>query len=262
MKVVIKLGGTLLEDPEQRERLIAEIASVQHSGRRLLVVHGGGKQLSRYLAEKGIQSEFRDGLRVSNAEVIDALLKVLAGKLNKEVVALFRRHGVTAIGLTGIDGALVDAVQLDPALGAVGKPSRTNGRLLNLLTDAGYLPVVACLAGDRYGNIYNVNADQMAASCARAFEADLLVFLTDVEGVLSPNGRVIRQLNADEIEQLIGEGIATGGMAAKLRAAAEAIESGLRQVVIAPGRMEEVISRVLSGELVGTRLLGQYSWAY
>ena len=255
MKVLIKLGGTLLDGTESRDRLAREIAAVVESGAQAVVVHGGGKQMTRFLAERGVESRFVNGLRVTTPEVLDAVLKVFAGSVNHELVSALNRAGARAVGLSGIDACLVEAVQMDPALGAVGRVTRANAELLDLLTAAGFLPVVACVAGDRDGNVYNVNADQMAVACAAGFGADRLIFLTDVDGVLDANKNIRGDLTAAECAQLIAAGVATGGMQAKLNAAAGALEGGVGQVQIAPGARPGVLAQVLAGEPVGTRLV-------
>ena len=143
---------------------------------------------------------------------------------------------------------------MDPALGAVGRVMRANPALLRTLAGGGFLPVVACVGGDRQGRLYNVNADQMAVACAAAMEADMLVFLTDVEGVLDGEKRLLPQLTAAETQALIDAGVATGGMQAKLNAATSALRQGVGQVRIAPGAAERILERVLAGETAGTRL--------
>ena len=164
-KLLVKLGGTLLDEESSRTRLARELAALAaRSDVRLVVVHGGGKQMTRFLSERGIESRFIGGLRVTTPEVIDAVLKVFAGSVNHQLVASLVAAGAGAVGLTGIDACLTEAEHWNEELGAVGRPVRANGALLDLLTGSGYLPVVACVAGDRQGNIYNVNADQMAAA--------------------------------------------------------------------------------------------------
>ena len=190
MKILVKLGGTLLDSVESRARLAAEIVAAQAQGHEVVVVHGGGKQMTRFLSERGIESRFVNGLRVSTPEVIDAVLKVLAGTVNHELVAALVAAGGRAVGLSGIDAGLTEAEPMDPELGAVGRPVRSNGALLELLASHGYLPVVACVAGDRNGRIYNVNADQMAVACAVGFGAASLFFLTDVDGVRNAAGAI------------------------------------------------------------------------
>jgi acetylglutamate kinase len=143
---------------------------------------------------------------------------------------------------------------MDPSLGAVGRVMRANPELLDLLAANGYLPVVACVGGDRAGRLYNVNADQMAVACAAAFAADVLLFLTDVAGVLDAEKRVRRELSAAEAEGLIAAGVATGGMQAKLNAAVSALRQGVGQVRIAPGADAGIVERVLAGDAAGTRI--------
>ena len=147
MRLLIKLGGTLLDAAESRGRLAREIADVARR-EQVVVVHGGGKQMTRFLAERGVESRFVNGLRVTTDEVIDAVVKVFAGSVNAQLVSSFRAAGARPVGLSGLSGGLVDAVQLDPELGHVGKPVASDGRLLELLVKEGYLPVVACVAGD------------------------------------------------------------------------------------------------------------------
>jgi acetylglutamate kinase len=143
---------------------------------------------------------------------------------------------------------------MDPALGAVGRPVRANTALLDLLTGGGYLPVVACVAGDAEGRVYNVNADQMAVACASGWQAPTLLFLTDVDGVRGAQGAVVSSLTPPGAAELIAAGVATGGMQAKLNAACQALQSGVAEVLIVPGALPHVIERILSGERVGTRM--------
>jgi acetylglutamate kinase len=254
MKLLVKLGGTLLDAPASREALAGQIAGVRARGHEIVVVHGGGKQMTRYLAEHGVESRFVNGLRVTSPETIDAVLKVFAGSVNHQLVASLNRAGALAVGLSGIDALLAEAEQMDPALGAVGRITRANADLLEVLTAHGYLPVVACVAGDRQGGIYNVNADQMASACAAGFGARQLIFLTDVAGVLDAAQSVRALLTPPEIRRLIGAGVATGGMQAKLEAAVAALDRGVGEVRIAPGAEANVLERLLGGEEMGTRI--------
>ena len=255
LKVLVKLGGTLLDAPESRARLAAELAAAAREGVELVVVHGGGKQMTRFLAERGIESRFVNGLRVTTPETIDAVLKVFAGSVNHELVSALVAARAQAVGLSGIDACLVEAEPLDPALGAVGRVVRVNPELLHLLTESGYVPVVACVAGDRQGHVYNVNADQMAVACAAAFGAGILLFLTDVQGVMNAEREVISELTPAECDRLIAQGIATGGMQAKLNAASEAVRRGVGQVLIAPGSVPGIVKQALESQSVGTRLV-------
>jgi acetylglutamate kinase len=252
VKLLIKLGGTLLDSKESRARLAKEIAGLAH---HVVVVHGGGKQMTRYLAERNVESRFVNGLRVTTPEVVDAVLKVFAGTVNTELVGAFRAAGARPVGLTGLDAGLVDAELLAEELGAVGKPVRSDPALIELLTRADYLPVVACVAGDAKGSVFNVNADQMAVACASSFGAEKLIFLTDVDGVRGAEDQVLESLTAEQAAGLIQAGVATGGMQAKLEAAVSALQSGVREIVIAPGARPHVVEEILAGKQIGTRII-------
>ena len=255
MRILVKLGGTLLDREDLRLSLACQIARAAGAGYEVVVVHGGGKQMTRFLAERGIESRFVNGLRVTTPETMDAVVKVLAGTVNHELVAALTKAGASAVGLSGVDSGLATAVQMDPELGAVGRVVNSNPALLRLLTANGYIPVVACLAGDAEGRMYNVNADQMAVACAAGFEVGQLVFLTDVEGVLDGSKQLCAELTVAGCERLIADGVATGGMQAKLNAATSALRQGVGQVRIAPGAAPDVLARVLAGDTLGTRVI-------
>jgi acetylglutamate kinase len=254
MRVLVKLGGTLLDQPESRLRLAREIVQAASPDLAMVVVHGGGKQMTRFLAERGVESQFINGLRVTDPSVIDAVVKVFKGSVNADLVTSLRAAGGLPVGLSGLDAGLVDAVILDPALGQVGRPVASDARLLEVLTGAGYLPVVACIAGDAQGQIFNVNADQMAVACAASLHADRLFFLTDVDGVKGSDGTVFASLNSVQARQLIADGVATGGMQAKLEAALDALSRGVGEVCIAPGARAGIVQQLFSGANVGTRI--------
>jgi acetylglutamate kinase len=254
VKALVKLGGTLLDEPESRARLAREIAAFARTA-QVVVVHGGSKQMTRYLAASGVESTFVKGLRVTTPGVLDALLKVLAGTVNHELVAAFVKAGARPVGLSGLDGSICVAEQLSPELGAVGKPVASNPELLDLLSSHGFLPVVACIGGGTRGEIYNVNADQMAVSSAAGFRADRLFFLTDVDGVRDASGKVMPTLTPKEIDGLIADGVATGGMQAKLEAAKAALAGGVSEIVIAPGQTPAILDRLAAGEQAGTRIV-------
>ncbi len=253
-KVLIKLGGTLLDDAESLGAIARQLAGVARE-HQLVVVHGGGKQVTRYLQERGVESRFVGGLRVSDAPVIDAVVKVIAGSVNKQLAGALIAAGRAAIGISGVDGPLTVAEQLSPELGFVGKPVKSNGALLEGLIREGFTPVVACIAGDHSGQVYNVNADAMAVSCATGWGARQLLFLTDVPGVKDEKGALIPSLTPEVLRGLIESGIAHGGMQAKLESALVALAGGLREVTIALGREHDVCARVLRGDAVGTRIV-------
>lgn len=253
MKVLLKLGGTLLDDASKLSAMAQQLSQVTVA-HQLVVVHGGGKQVTRFLEERGVVSRFVGGLRVSDATVIDAVTKVIAGSVNTHLVSALAAAGQLAVGLSGVDGNLTRAEQLGPELEFVGRPTQSNGSLLQLLVNAGYLPVVACLAGDEHGRVFNVNADQMAVSCAVGWQAERLIFLTDVTGVRDASGAVLTTLTPEHVTDLIETGVAHGGMQAKLEAAMAALRSGLR-VTIAHGAEPSIAPRLLDGEALGTELV-------
>lgn len=249
MKALIKIGGSLLDDPASRNDIACQIAEVAASGVSVTVVHGGGKQMTRFLDERGIQSRFVRGLRVTTEETIDAVLKVLAGTVNTQLVSAL---GAKAVGLTGIDAGLATAEQLDPELGFVGRVVASDPSVLDALIRAGMLPVVACVAGGENGQVFNVNGDSMAVAIASSWRVDRLVFLTDVSGVLDANKEIIPVLTVACCKELIDTGVATGGMQAKLNAATDAVEGGVREVSIVKGTVPFILKRVFAGEEVGT----------
>ncbi len=256
MRILIKLGGTLLDAPDSLDRLAREItAAVSLGDYEIVVVHGGGKQMTRFLAERGVESRFVNGLRVTTPEIIDAVVKVFAGSVNTQLVTAFRAAGARPVGLTGLDAGLVDAEVLNPELGLVGKPVHSDTRLLEVLVREGYLPVIACVAGDSIGRIFNVNADQMAVACAVSFRVEKLLFLTDVDGVRDGQGVTRQVLTAAESKELIATGVASGGMQAKLEAAIKALHAGVREVLIAPGARADVVGSLLRQGRIGTRLI-------
>jgi acetylglutamate kinase len=252
MKLFVKLGGTLLENSASRLSLAQQIATQHRMNSFVVVVHGGGKQMTRFLEERAVPNEFVEGLRISSPAVIDAVLKVFAGSVNHELVATLVAASAPAVGLSGIDANLTECTLVNPALGQVGRPVATKTRLFDTLCQGGYLPVVACVGGDAKGNVYNVNGDQMATSLAAGWKADRLFFLTDVEGVRGADGQRIPRLTRAQAEQLIADGVATGGMLAKLRAAREALDGGVHEVRILLGTETNVIARALAGESIGT----------
>ena len=254
MRILIKVGGTLLDAAELRQSLAGQIAAQAGRGVEVTVVHGGGKRMTRFLAERGIETSFVNGLRVTTPEIMDAALKVLAGSVNRELVASLIAAGARAVGLSGIDGNLVEAQKMNAELGLVGRVVRANPALLDILVENGFVPVVACIAGDGHGQIYNINADQFAAACACAWHADRLIFLTDIAGVLDGAGRVQAVLTREQSAGLIASGAATAGMQAKLNAACSAMDEGVEQVSIVPGAAPDVLQRVLRDEPLGTRI--------
>jgi acetylglutamate kinase len=254
LKALIKIGGSLLDDPASRNDIARQIAEVAASGVSVTVVHGGGKQMTRFLEERGIQSRFVGGLRVTTDETIDAVLKVLAGTVNTQLAAALCGAGAKAVGLTGIDAGLATAEQLDPELGFVGRVVSSDPAVLNALSEAAFLPVVACVAGGTQGQVFNVNGDSMAVAIASSWGVNRLVFLTDVSGVLDDKKAIIPMLTIEGCRNLIDTGVATGGMQAKLNAATDAVAGGVHEVGIVKGTDPFVVKRVFAGEEIGTRI--------
>ena len=245
MKIVVKIGGTLVEDAALRTRIVESVARAFRAGHQIVLVHGGGKLLSRYLEQAGIESRFVDGLRVTSEAAMDGVVKVFAGTVNHQLLAAFHRSGVPAAGISGVDAGCLVAEKLvginGQDWGLVGKIVRTNPHLWEVLLATGILPVMACLAVGDDGQIFNINADQAAVATAAGFGADALLFLTDVDGVLDAESRLIPRLDTAEISGLIRSGAVTGGMLAKLNAIAEALAQGIGHVHIANGRRDAAL---------------------
>jgi acetylglutamate kinase len=260
VRLLIKIGGTLLDSSVTRQSLARQIADLQRRNFELVVVHGGGKQMTRFLEERGISSRFINGLRVTTPETMDAVLKVLAGSVNQELVAALIAHHAHAVGLSGIDGNLVEAEQMNAELGAVGRIVGCHPELLNLLAANHYLPVVACVAGDGRGGLFNINADQMAVACAVGFRANRIIFLTDVEGVLDGNGAVAEALSGEDARRLVDSGVAKGGMQAKLNAALSALDQGVETIHIVSGVRSGILNKIVNGEQVGSTMGRTQDW--
>jgi len=236
MKFVVKLGGAGLENPALLEGCTRAIADLVRDGNQVAVVHGGGVQLTRTLKALGKQSEFIAGLRVTDAETRDVALMVLAGKVNKSLVAALGAIGQPAVGLSGGDGLLFRArkKRTAPDLGFVGEIAASDTRLLDAVWKLNAVPVLSSMALGFDGEYYNIFADEMAAACAIACRADALVFLTDVPGVKGANGEVLRWLSIDQIAEMAKSAIITGGMLPKLSACREALLNGVKRVRILP----------------------------
>jgi acetylglutamate kinase len=255
LKALIKIGGSLLDDAAARHDIARQIARLAATGVQVTVVHGGGKQMTRFLEERGVKSTFVRGLRVTTEEAIDAVTKVLAGSVNTQLVAALAVAGARAVGLTGMDAGLAWANQLDPELGFVGRVVSSDSSVLNTLTGAGYLPVIACVAGGENGQVFNVNGDSMAVAVASGWHVERLLFLTDVPGVLDAGKQRIPVMTVADCKGLIEAGVATGGMQAKLNAAADAVSGGVHEVCIVRGSDPDIVTRVFGGEEIGTRVI-------
>lgn len=246
MTTVIKIGGVALEAPETLKQCVSAIRDLAQSGRQVLVIHGGGAALTRTLRQMGHHSDFVNGLRVTDAATRDAALMVLCGLMNKTLVASLVAAGVHAIGLCGGDGPVVRARKMSGPvdLGYVGEVSEVDARWLHTIWDAGGVPVMASMAPDSEGIYYNINADQMAASCAASCAADELIFLTEVAGVLDAQGQPFPRLHPAAIAQLIDQSVITGGMLPKMAACQKALDSGVHRVRIFPAAQAALLSQL------------------
>jgi len=258
MKYIIKLGGAGLEDPKLLEGCMRAIAELVRDGNQVAVVHGGGVQLTKTLKALGKQSEFIDGLRVTDAETRDAALMVFAGRVNKSLVAALGALGQPAVGLSGGDGLIFRArkKRTTPDLGYVGEIAASDPRWLESIWQLNGVPVLCSMALGFDGEYYNINADEMAAACAIACRADALVFLTDVPGVKGANGEVLRWLSIDQIAEMAKSAIISGGMLPKLGACREALLNGVKRVRILPAEAAGALPDLCSSRVAeGTEVM-------
>ncbi|MCQ0988318.1 acetylglutamate kinase [Jiella sp. LLJ827] len=267
--VVVKYGGHAMGDATLGQAFARDVALLKQSGVNPIVVHGGGPQIGRMLNQMGIESRFEGGLRVTDAETVKIVEMVLAGSINKEIVALINAEGEWAIGLCGKDGNMVFAEKakktiLDPDsniervldLGFVGEPVEVDRTLLDLLARSEMIPVIAPVAPGRDGATYNINADTFAGAIAGALEASRLLFLTDVPGVLDKSGELIKELSVAEARALIRDGTISGGMIPKVETCIEAIDRGVEGVVILNGKTRHaVLLELLTEHGAGTLIV-------
>lgn len=259
MRYVVKLAGALLDDPAVIDAIAAQVAQLARAGHQLLIVHGGGKIFTRTLSRMGIESQFVNGLRVTDAETRDVAVMVFAGLLNKRLAAAITRAGIDAVGITASDASCFRAEpfqhnEVAGSLGYVGYITGVNVAFLESLWSAGVIPVASCLGEGRDGEIYNINADHMAAACAEFIGADRLIYLTDVAGVLDGD-RVVRALKGTDIEEMILQHKVSGGMILKLEAAKRALAAGVSEVRIIGGGIPRGLLAAANGmRFPGTRI--------
>jgi acetylglutamate kinase len=259
MRLVVKIAGALLEDAPALQSIARQVAELVHEGHELLVVHGGGKAFTATLAKMGIESRFVAGLRVTDRETRDVAVMVLGGLLNKRLAAAISGAGQPAVGISASDAAcfLAEPMVRDEVvggLGYVGYLTGVNLEFIESLWRAGIVPVAACLGLGADGEIYNINADHMAAACAEYIRADRLIYLTDVAGVLDGE-KVLKAVSCDEIEELIRQNKVSGGMVLKLEACKRALAGGVRQVRIVGGNHPRgLLSAANGGKAPGTRV--------
>lgn len=234
--VVIKFGGHAMGNDEAMETFARDIVLMQQVGVNPVIVHGGGPMINEMLDRLNIKSDFFNGKRVTDEPTMEVVEMVLSGRVNKRIVQAINKQGGQAVGLSGKDAKLITCDQEDPKLGLVGTPRNINPTLLNHLFDADMIPVIAPLGSGDNGETFNINGDTAAGSIAAALNADRLLLLTDVSGVKNTDGETLTELTPKDIKNLIASGEISGGMIPKTETALNAIEGGVRAVVILDGR--------------------------
>jgi acetylglutamate kinase len=256
--VVVKLGGNAMVDASLARQFAEDVVLMHSVGIHVVVVHGGGPQIGELLGRLGIESEFRDGLRVTDAATLDVARMVLEGKVNSEIVAAINVHGPFAIGLSGGDAGFIRARPRDPDLGFVGDITAVNPHIVERLLAEEFIPVVSTIGSDASGQAYNINADTAATAVAQAMRAEKLVFLTDVDGLLADvndPSSLINRISVSELRSMIGSGTLRGGMLPKAHACIDAVEGGVRSVHMINGTIPHVLLlELFTDEGIGTMI--------
>lgn len=254
--VVIKYGGNAMINEDLKQAVMNDIVLLSLIGVKVVLVHGGGPEINDMLKKIGKKSEFVNGLRVTDAETIDTVLMVLAGKVNKSLVNLIECTGGKAVGLCGLDGHLIEAETLDEKLGYVGNITKVNIEPITDLLDKGYIPVVSTLGCDNEGHVYNINADTAAAKIAGAMKAESLISMTDICGILLDKddpSTLVTNIDPHRAHELMEEGIIQGGMIPKVECCLDAIHLGVNRVFILDGtKPHAILMEMLTDEGVGT----------
>ena len=258
--VVIKYGGNAMINDELKQQVMKDIVLLHLVGVKVVLVHGGGPEISEMMSRLGKKSEFIDGLRVTDKETVDIVQMVLAGKVNKTLVNLLEMNGGKAMGISGMDGRLIEAECKNKKLGYVGKITKINIEPVTDLLDRGYIPVISTLGCDKEGNSYNINGDTAAAFIAGALNAKRLIMMTDIAGILKDKDNpdtLIPEITISEAKELAKTDIISGGMIPKLDCCIEAIEKGVKKVIIMDGRVpHSILTEILTDEGAGTMVVG------
>ena len=254
--VVIKYGGNAMVNETLKQQVMEDIALLWLIGVKVVLVHGGGPEISQTMKAMGKESTFINGLRVTDAESIDIVKMVLAGKVNKDLVNLIQMKGGHAVGLSGVDGGILEATVKDEALGFVGEITKVRTQPITDLLEKNYIPIISTIASDRQGNVYNVNADTATAHIAGALEAERMIMMTDIAGILRDKddpSTLIPHVTVEEAKALYDEGVISGGMIPKVDCCIEAIGHGVKHVVIMDGRIpHSILMELLTDEGAGT----------
>lgn len=258
--VVIKYGGNAMENEELKNSVMGDIILLTIVGVKVVLVHGGGPDITDMLNKIGKKSEFVDGLRVTDKETVEVAQMVLAGKINKGLVNLVENRGGSAIGLSGIDGHMIEAQVKDEKLGYVGEITKVDVKPVMDVLEKGYIPIISTLGCDNEGNIYNINADTAAAKIAGALGAESLISMTDIVGILkdkNDESTLIPKININSTQKLIDDGIIDGGMIPKVECCSNAIKWGVKKVFILDGTIPHaILMETLTDEGVGTMFEG------
>lgn len=254
--VVVKYGGSAMINDKLKDSVVRDIVLLSLIGVKVVLVHGGGPEITDMLGRIGKKSEFVNGLRVTDKETVEIVQMVLAGKINKNLVGILENHGGRAMGLSGIDGHMIEAEIKDEKLGYVGNITKINVQPILDVIDKGYIPVISTIGCDVLGNTYNINADTAAARIAGELGAESLISMTDTSGILRDKddpSTLISKITLDEIPALIGDGTISGGMIPKVECCSEAIKCGVRKVFIIDGRIpHSILIETLTDEGIGT----------
>ena len=254
--IVVKYGGNAMIDDSLKAQVMEDVVLLALIGVKVVLVHGGGPEINGLMEKLGKKPEFVDGLRVTDAETMDIVQMVLAGKVNKTLVNLLENKGGRAVGLSGMDGRLIEAVQKDPRLGFVGEVVKIHPAPITDLLEKGYIPVVSTIGCDRSGNAYNINGDTAAAYIAGALGAERMLLMTDIAGILRDKNdpaSLIPEMTVDEAAHLREEGVISGGMIPKVDCCVKAISAGVKRVVIMDGRIpHSILMELLTDEGAGT----------
>ena len=258
--VVIKYGGNAMINEDLKQQVMEDIALLWLIGVKVVLVHGGGPEISDVMKKFGKEAVFVDGLRVTDKETVDIVQMVLAGKVNKSLVTLLQKKGGHAVGLSGMDGGLIEAKMKDERLGYVGKITKIRPQPINDLLEKNYIPVISTVASDHDGHSYNINGDTAAAYIAGALGAERLIMMTDIAGILRDKDdpdTLIREITISEAKNLYEEGVISGGMIPKVDCCIEAIHKGVKNVIIMDGRVpHSILMEILTDEGAGTMVTG------
>lgn len=258
--LVVKYGGNAMVSEKLKDSVVRDIVLLHLIGVKVVLVHGGGPEITEMLTKIGKKTEFVDGLRVTDAETAEVAQMILAGKINKSLVNLIECSGGPAIGLSGLDGHMIKAKMKDERLGFVGKITSVDPQPILDILEKGYIPVVSTLGCDDQGHVYNINADTAAARIAAAMKAESLITLTDIAGILRDKddpSTLISHIRISETEELISSGVISGGMIPKVECCVEAVKNGVKRVFIIDGRVPHaILIETLTDEGIGTMFEG------